>query len=243
MKRTKVQMTTAALAVLMLLGGCGEAPYDITEKEQDIIVNYAAHVVTKYNAYQKEGLTYVNLEEAEEEETEVKEAVSEESQEESLTENAVSSVLPENVQENTDTVYTPVSLTEVFGTSALTVDYVGARLEDSYVEKNYYALYPDAGKMYLVLGIDITNESEEPVDVDYLTRGAKFQVTVNDETTSSAETTILMEDFSTYQGRIEAGETKETVLLFQIPATVTSVENVKLIVSDGDNYQIILENE
>lgn len=45
----------------LMLTGCGDAAYDLTDKEESIIVNYAAHMVTKYNTYQKEGLAYVDL--------------------------------------------------------------------------------------------------------------------------------------------------------------------------------------
>lgn len=54
-------------------------------------------------------------------------------------------------------------------------------------------------------------------------------------------TTILMQDFSTYQGTLKAGDTVETVLLFQVPDSVESVDDLVLEVSvDGNNYQINL---
>ena len=43
-------------------------------------------------------------------------------------------------------------------------------------------------------------------------------------------------------GTINAGETKKAVLLFQIPAEVTAVENAELIVTTDQNYQIVLGN-
>ena len=56
-----------------------------------------------------------------------------------------------------------------------------------------------------------------------------------------SELTVLMEDFSTYQETVGVAETADTVLLFQVPDTVTEVQNVTLSVSvDGNNYQIIL---
>ena len=245
MKRTRVQMTAAALATLMLLGGCGEAPYDLTEKEQELIVNYAAHVVTKYNSYQKEGLTYVDLEAMAEEEAAVEEVVAETPVTEEQTSVAEGAEVAEAeaTEESTDLGYPKVTLESLFGDQGLAVDYVGMRIADSYVKADYYALFPDAGKMYLVLGIDITNEGEAVMSVDNLSRGAKFQIAINGEVVSFSETTLLMEDFSTFEDTLAAGETRETVLLFQIPETVTSTDQVDLIVSIGDNYQIILENE
>ena len=118
---------------------------------------------------------------------------------------------------------------------------MGARLDDSYVESSYYAVQADRGYTYLILGIDITNNSQEEEALDYLSRQPKFSVTVNEEVRSPAEITVLTQDFSTYVGTLAAGETKETVLLFQVPDSVVSVENLKLEVSvDGNNYQIVL---
>ena len=65
MRRTRIKMMAAVMAATMLLGGCGDALYDLTDDEENVIVNYAAHIVTKYNTYQREGLTYVSPEEPE----------------------------------------------------------------------------------------------------------------------------------------------------------------------------------
>lgn len=246
MKKTKLQMTMVALMAAMLMGGCGEEPYELTDKEEDLIVNYSAHIVTKYNTYQKEGLSYVWPEETEEiESVQSEEVAAEENSNQGSDEAATQVAVPSDVEENniTDDTLIPVTLTELFGEPGVEIDYVGARLADSYTESAYYAQYPDSGKQYLVLGIDITNTGEQPVALDYVTDTAKFQVTLNNEITSSVEMTFLTEDFSTFEAILEGGETRETVLLFQVPATVTSVDEVELDVIGDNNYRIILENE
>ena len=43
-----------------MLTGCGTKAYDLTEAEESQIVNYAVHVVSKHNSYQKDGLVYVD---------------------------------------------------------------------------------------------------------------------------------------------------------------------------------------
>lgn len=243
MRKSKVQMTTAALMAVLLLGGCGEAPYELTEKEENVIVNYAAHVVTKYNSYQKEGLAYV-----EPEDTEEAAGV------EDSAENAPVSDTPENNTPEAgdiaggeasvlESAALAASLADLFGAPGLEFDYVGARLSDSYVEDTYFAMYPDEGKQYLILGIDITNVGDAPAVVSYTTEASAFQVVVNHEITSSAETTILPEDFAIFEGTLQPGETRETLLLFQVPVSVTSVDSLDLVVSAGENYRIILENE
>lgn len=237
MRKSKVQMATAVLLAAMLLGGCGEEPYDLTEKEENIIVTYSAHVVSKYNSYQSEGLTYVNLEtSAPEEQTE--ETVPESS-------GADASVEGENAASGTAapllSAADSATLSDLFGEGVLQIDYVGARLTNNYAESAYYAMNADAGKVYLIVGIDITNTGATPVQVDYLSRTPKFQVNVNNQVTSSAELTVLTEDFSTFEGIFGVGETKETVLVFQVEDTIVSVDTLELFVElAGTNYQIIL---
>ncbi len=237
MRKKTVQIAVAAAAGLMLTG-CGDAAYSLTADEESIIVSYAAHMVTKYNTYQKEGLTFVDMEMSEEEE------VPEETEQQD-TETVPDDAAPGGPAAPAEDVQQPSAQTadfaQLFGTDGISFTYVGARLDDSYVESSYYAVQADRGYTYLILGIDITNNSQEEAALDYLSRQPQFSVTVNEEVRSPAEITVLTQDFSTYVGTLAAGETKETVLLFQVPDSVVSVENLKLEVSvDGNNYQIVL---
>ena len=237
MKKRNVQIAAIAMAGLMLTG-CGDAAYYLTDKEESIIVNYAAHMVAKYNTYQKEGLAYVDLDD---EDTEDTDSETSETADDTAADESTSGGNGTGAPADSTDAENAVSLDEIFGQDGLSLSYVGARLETSYVEDSYYALQADPGYTYLVVGIDITNNSDVDVDVDYLTRQPEFAATVNGEAKSRAETTILMQDFSTYQGTLKAGDTVETVLLFQVPDSVESVDDLVLEVSvDGNNYQINL---
>jgi hypothetical protein len=236
MKKTKVCVMTAAVMLAALTGGCGEVPYTMTEAEENIVVNYAAHITSKYNMYQKDGLTFVDVqEEAEDTEEAVQEpeTADTESAEKILSEGGGTSA--------EDTVTVAATLQDVFGGDGVKVEYVGARIDTSYVEDTYYALDADSDKVYMIVSIDVSNTTDAPIDVDYLTRQPSFRATVNDEYTGKAEMTILMEDFSTLTETLEAGETQETVLLFQIPETITEVQKLVLDVTvGGQDYQIVL---
>lgn len=50
-----------------------------------------------------------------------------------------------------------------------------------------------------------------------LSRKVSFRVTLNDSVEAVAQVTILLNDFGTYQGTIEAGSGTDTVLLFEMP--------------------------
>lgn len=238
MRKKTVRIAAIAAAGLMLTG-CGDAAYNLTAAEERIIVDYAAHMVTKYNTLQKKGLTYVDLEPEPETETEAPEEQPLEPETE-IPDMGVplSPGMPEGGE---DTGAMTAGLPELFGVEGISIVYVGARLDESYMEASYYAVQADPGYTYLILGIDVTNTSEQEISLDYLTRQPHFSATVNGEVRSPAEVTALTGDFATYTGTLSGGETKEMVLLFQVPGSIQSVDSLELEVSvDGNNYQIIL---
>ena len=64
---------------------------------------------------------------------------------------------------------------------------------------------------------------------------------VNGQEKADEENTILPSDFALYQETIPAGATENTVLLFQVPDSVTSIESLDLYVNISEtNYQITL---
>ena len=238
MKKIRVQAAAAVVAMGVLLGGCGDAPYELTDAEQAIIVNYSAHIVTKYNSLQGEGLAYVYpQEETEKEDWEYSDAGSVDSTE--LTDNAVP-VEAEPVEPSVD--LPQATLDELFGQAGVSMVYVGARLTTSYTQDNYYALYPNEGKQYLILGVDVINMGTTPTVVDLLSRTSKFEVLLRGGVKAKSESTLLLDDFTVFEGTLAPGETRETVIVFQIPADTTSLESMILTGDNGTgNYEIILQ--
>lgn len=226
MRRTRIKMMAAVMAATMLLGGCGDALYDLTDDEENVIVNYAAHIVTKYNTYQREGLTYVSPEEPEETQdaSETGTAASAEAAAPAVSVAAAGSA----------------SLDQLFGADGIQMTYAGAQLAPGYMEGDYYEMTPDAGKQYLVLSIDVTNTGADGVGLDVLSVSPKFTVVLNQSVKSTAETTLLDTDFSTYQGTIPAGGSTRLVLVFQVPDDVASADSVELYVQMDQMIQIIL---
>ena len=224
MRRTRIKMMAAVMAATMLLGGCGDALYDLTDDEENVIVNYAAHIVTKYNTYQREGLTYVSPEEPEETQEDVTVPQTPEAAAPAVSVAAAGSA----------------SLDQLFGADGIQMTYAGAQLAPGYMEGDYYEMTPDAGKQYLVLSIDVTNTGADGVGLDVLSVSPKFTVVLNQSVKSTAETTLLDTDFSTYQGTIPAGGSTRLVLVFQVPDDVASADSVELYVQMDQMIQIIL---
>ena len=119
MRRKKIE-GILCLTGMLLLTGCGTKAYDLTEAEESQIVNYAAHVVSKYNAYQKDGLVYVDqsVEETEPEETAT----------------GSESVDGTEIMDETPAGST---LDDVFGSDGLEVTYLTNELNENYIESNF----------------------------------------------------------------------------------------------------------
>lgn len=240
MKGKRVKIVAAGMIGAMLLGGCGTAPYSLTEKEEAIIVNYAAHVVSKFNAYQGDGLTYLVEEETEETELAEEDVSVEETE------------IPEDTSEaggqpgeQTQEEVGAADLDQVFGLEGLHIAYTGTEIRDSYIESDAYALDVSAGKTYLILKFNLVNASDEEIHLDNLSKRPTFRVsfqTAEEESIqATAYTTILLNDFSTYEENIPAQTTNEAVLLFEVPDSVTSAEQIVLKVNvNATTYEINL---
>nr|MBP7386350.1 DUF4352 domain-containing protein [Lachnospiraceae bacterium] len=110
-----------------------------------------------------------------------------------------------------------VSLNDAVAIPGIDTQYTGAEFATVYQQNSSYMVEPDAGNKYLVLHFHLENAGTEAVACDMLSRKVSFRVTLNDSVEAVAQVTILLNDFGTYQGTIEAGSGTDTVLLFEVP--------------------------
>ena len=249
MKQRKWRGTLLVILGCLMLTGCGEAPYELTDEEQQLIVSYSAHVVSKFNRYQKDGLTHVpNLEEAlkDEEIPEIEEIP--ETEEVTETEQP-ETVVPEEgeVIESTE-VEEPAEETtfsSVFAESGLTFTYAGNEVTASYMQDATYAVNASYGKKLLVLKWKVENLTEEAITIDNMSSGdvfsAKYVMESGKAYHAKSVMTLLLNDFTTYEGTIEPQAAVDMVIVFEIPAETASVEEIELkIDKNGEKFQINL---
>lgn len=232
MKRTGMRLTAVAAVTALLLGGCGEQPYSLTEDEEGVIVDYSAHAVAKFNTSQPEGLANVSHDE---QETETENRIT-------LDASGNASAGEQIAEDGTEQAAAESStLDELFGEENLTIAYAGAEIAADYMEGGYYSLDAEKGKVFVIVSIDITNSGTDEIAIDNFAKTPKFSVMVNGQEKADEENTILPSDFALYQETIPAGATENTVLLFQVPDSVTSIESLDLYVNISEtNYQITL---
>lgn len=214
------------LLVSFVLGGCGTALYELTDEEEELIVQYAAYTLGKYNSYQKDGLTDISSlaleEESEESGGEEADDLPEEEEAAPAEEESGSAVTP---AANT-TLGAEVTLAEAVGYEGqLSVAYAGSYVTDSYMEGNHYAVNAKSGSAFIVMEFTMENITEEALAVDVLALGPTFRLSTDGGTTwVNEDVTLLLYDLSTYQGTLAAGERISVVLLFETADSGTDEE-------------------
>ena len=140
MKRTGMRLTAVAAVTALLLGGCGEQPYSLTEDEEGVIVDYSAHAVAKFNTSQPDGLANVSRNE-QETETVDESQTTETEDEVTLNASGNAAAGEQTVDGTTEQNATETStLDELFGEENLTITYTGTEISTNYMEGSYYSL-------------------------------------------------------------------------------------------------------
>ncbi|MDE7269131.1 MAG: hypothetical protein K2N81_01500 [Acetatifactor sp.] len=239
MKKTGIGIMCLAA---LLLAGCGATLPNMTDEEADIIGEYAAITLLKYDVNSRSRL--VDL-----------------SQMEELEESGAPSVvepepLPEKPSEETpdipDTSVIDISASglETVGSlesflelpEGLSLANTGYELCQSYqgAAGSYFALEASEGKELLVLQFTLQNQSGASQEINLLARQDNYRVTVNGSYNKTALTTMLTDDLSTYKGTLAAGSTEKVVLVFEVdPVQTGSVDSITLnLKNDSKTYTI-----
>lgn len=244
MKKISAKKWIAALLVSTMaftLTGCGEELYEMTDEERQIVVDYSAHIIAKYNTRQPEGYMYVYEEEPEEEEdfsefgeddTSVEDENQDESGAEVEEEDASDDARPSgDSSENSDSSGKYVSLSEALGLNTLNAEFMGAQYS-----LKYDTFVPEYGCGMCVVTVRINNPKNKDINLDMLSRIPTFKAQINDAVNLKASLTILLDDLSTFQGVVPANGSVDTVILFQFKDDkIVEINSLKLSVDmDGE---------
>ncbi|WP_455720803.1 DUF4352 domain-containing protein [Agathobacter sp.] len=212
MKKKRMRVTAAVVILAFTMTGCGTKLYEMTDEEQQLIVNYSAYALSKYNVYQKDGMTSAT----EKDETEA-DKTDTEGDTEAKTDATEKSDTAGNTAGASDSESASVSLADAIGYGNLSVTYDGVTKSDTYKEGSYYSMEAGSGKNYAVMKFTVSNPTGADVDVDLFTNARTYTARFSDGKDYPAEGSFLTYSLTTYQGTIKAGESVDLVLLFKIP--------------------------
>lgn len=209
-------------AAVILTGGCGTPLYEMTDDEENLVVQYAAYALAKYNIYQKDGMTNAELTE----ETQEEQQSTQEEEQQTDPEGTKNSAAAEDLQEN---ALEEISLEESVGQDAdVSISYGGYEICENYQEGDYFSLNPDSGNVFVIMNFTVKNTGDKAVTLETAALDNVYYASIDGGGTIKETISFGVQSLSSYDGEIEAGKSKKAVLIFQIPkeqaADVTSVE-------------------
>lgn len=240
MSYRRISVVLVGCLVLMLTG-CGETLYSMTEQEEDAIVYYSAKMVSKYNKCQTNGICNARVKDGELGDYDENDTPSDPTLDDAVEKLAqvVFDAADGNVEgllENTDepAVHEGLSLSDTIGVSGIDFVLNGFAVSEEYKASSSYILTKSVGKKYLVLNVTGTNKTSDSIDLD-TTGDYSFKLIVNGgATATSLQNTFLPNDLTGFKGSIKKDESHDFVLLFQFPdKDVENITNVDLEVTSG----------
>ncbi len=233
MRKKRMKVTAALLLAAITMTGCGTKLYEMTDEEQQLVAEYSAYALSKYNVYQKDGMTSAkeeeNTSETEQSETET------ESEADTQTGGASGTTKPASDAQTA----AAVSLADAIGYKDLNVTYTGVTKTDTYKEGSYYSMEAGKGRNYAVMKFTISNPTGADVDVDLFTNARTYTARFSDGKDYPAEGSFLTYSLTTYQGTLKPQESVDVVLLFKIPED-TACDDVSMSVFK-DNVKSLIE--
>lgn len=209
MKNKRLSIVIGAAVLSLLFTACGTQMYTLSDEQEEMIVQYAAHIVGKYNIRQTDGMTSV----LPETETETDEEDTEPATDTEKTETDDSQSGGSNGNQNTSS--NAVSMAKALGYEGLTIKYLGSEQKAGYKEGNACSVDAAQGKIFYIMNFELSNTTADAIQIDNISLNPAFKL-VGAGISVKAEVTVLSADLSTYKGEIKSGETVKTVILFEV---------------------------
>lgn len=249
--KMKKQVTGSVIALLMtaLAAGCGNAIPSLDEQQQELVVEYAAGVLLKYDQNHESKLVELTLEQEAEMTAPAEEApenpITDET-ENADTDQQEDALEDVTVIDNTQDIV-DVSIESFLNLDSVKITYTGCETYDFYPEQGeeegfYFIMNATEGNKLLVLKFLTENISGTETTLDIGQRQTRFTLMVNGER-KNALTTMLLNDLAHYQGTLAPGESTELVLVCEIPdEQAGTVPTLELILKNVDDSATISLN-
>jgi len=247
-RKTKVCVAVACAACVMT--GCGSAIPDMTEEQTQMVAEYSANLLLKYDKNYEVKVVdtteyHEELAKKEEEAEKAAEEAAKAEQAKQDEENVNTSTGNSGEKEQQDMVS---SIEEFYQLEGIQIQYSGFGIYDSYPEKAddadlFFALGATDGRKLMVMFFDVTNVSGEEIEFNMIDNNPKFRVSVNGGAKQSTLFTLLPDELAAYKGTLAADETVRTVIVIEIPAEESdSIENISLTLkNESKSAQLVLQ--
>lgn len=214
---------------MLVLTGCASS-ISLTDNESDLVAEYIAGLMFKYDSNYEEALIP-----PEEENEEMVVTISPSPTPVSMNgsdKGAISQneIKDGNVQANAD-------FTEVIGVKNLEIEYVGYEEKDS-LSDNYFNIESGEGKNLVIVKFKLKNTSDKDIKLNLTKSNILYQLDINTGNFQKPLLTFLDNDLRMIDTTIKARSSLDTVLVFNVSAKV-NLDVVNVIVSHSHKTAII----
>lgn len=247
MKTGKLKKIMVLGMVSCLLTGCGNVIPELTEEEASLIATYAADVTLSHSRESTSRLIDTAAETARLEELSEKiekmqkDKVLEEEQEEETKAAEYTSSSAGGAEEN---LQRAENIADFIGLDGFQVSYDGYEIKKSYAADETEEWEPTfdatAGQNLLIVKLKVTNISGAPAVADVLSKDMMFSIEADGGISSMAFVTMLLNDFAFAQDELDAGESRQYVLITQVDENITEVGSLSLHMKKGDENLIVV---
>lgn len=232
MKFKRLFVSSLILIMMMSVYGCGNV--ELTEEEEQLVVDYSVNAVINHD--KNYGLKLMDVEIESETETVWK-------SEKDTTSSEKNTEGSSNEQDQTTAFAVETDMNTVLRLSGIDVSYKSYKMCETYPEGESLNFVMNAvdGSNLIVIELNVKNTTDKDIKLDMLNSDIKFKGIFNSQVRANCQTTMLNNAFNTYNGTIKANETKEMVLVFEASRkNLKSVSTIKLEISNGDITETVI---
>lgn len=229
-----------------MLSGCNTV-VDLTKEETELIAEYAADVLLKYD------VNYIDR--IDEGEKKIEETA--DTKDLNTTEEGTTAQMPDTEEAAKDQTDTESSkdnkepeissgsekdIAKIAGISGASITYKDYLITSRYPEKEDDPVFLEApdGHQLLVVRFDVTDITKEAVAVSLIEKEIDYSIVCNGTKAAKPMLTILLNDLGTLETTIKPDENQEAVLVFQIADDIKdNLDSVQLKVTCNNTEHII----
>lgn len=226
----------------VMLTGCAQL-VDLTDNESDVLAEYMAGTMLKYDSNYKEALIYPEetIENEDISETDNIMHVSTDNKTVDQSQTPEYTKVTQKLPANTQNI-TLVSAAEVFKDilkNHFSVTYQGYKTYGSYVDENdLYAIEAAKGNKIVAFQFNIKNVTNKQQKLALLNKKISYQLVDKDNNVYYPSMTLLNNDIQYINVRVNAGKTKKAVILFELPKNA-DVSKMMLSLAYEDEIAVI----
>lgn len=258
----KIRRITLFVLVLCLISSqltaCGLIqPTGLDDNDEELVAEYAAGVLMRYSADKKGGLG--NPKPTPKPKGNPEEPAAEPVEEPTVSQENVTDIPDQDgsgdesvkeVQEAPDVSDNSVpagvdgkAVCAAIGIPAFDLKYKGYETADIYPSSDSsdltFSMQAAPGKKLIVLHLDVINQGNSDAECNVLDCNVKFRILVNETSRINEQMTILLNDLKSYNDSIGAGQSADTVLVFEADTSVAdSIGTLSLIVVNGTEESV-----